>query len=87
MNKRINIKLFFYPILWVFINYLTSCNQSTANHVSLFAATGTMLPCNEVCDSILSKNNLNLDKNYAASGALARQIHAGAQADISDTIQ
>lgn len=58
-----------------------SCKKSDQN-IKLFAAAGTMLATNEVCDSFTDKNNIILEKNYAASGALARQIQSGAEADI-----
>ncbi|MFC2104395.1 molybdate ABC transporter substrate-binding protein [Bacteroidota bacterium] len=48
----------------------------------MFAAAGTMLPTNEICNYFLSENNIQAECNYAASGALARQIKAGADADI-----
>ena len=41
-----------------------------------------MLPTNEICDSFTSNYKYEIDKNFAASGALARQIKAGAEADI-----
>lgn len=50
--------------------------------MSIFAAAGTMLATNEVCDSFSIINDLEIQRNFAASGALARQIESGADADI-----
>jgi len=82
VKYRINIKHNFYLIIIPIIGFASSCNQNLKQDISLFAAAGTMLHCNEICDSIISHYNLNIEKNYAASGSLARQIQAGAQADI-----
>lgn len=48
----------------------------------MFAAAGTMLATNEVCDSFSMVNNIKIERNFAASGALARQIKSGAEADL-----
>ncbi|MCD4833675.1 MAG: molybdate ABC transporter substrate-binding protein [Bacteroidales bacterium] len=48
----------------------------------LFAAGGSILPTNEVCDSFTSIYKIETERNFAASGVLARQIKAGAEADI-----
>jgi len=82
VNFRINIKLLFYPIVILLIGFIIACKQEPKHEISLFAAAGTMLPCNEICDSAVNKYNVVTEKNYAASGAMARQIHAGARADI-----
>jgi len=41
-----------------------------------------MLPVNEVCKLFSSNNTAQIEKNYAASGALARQISSGAETNI-----
>jgi len=41
-----------------------------------------MLPVNEICNSFEINQNIKTERNFAASGALARQINAGAEADI-----
>ncbi len=61
---------------------MVACNQESIQKVQLFAATGTMLPSIEICDSIKTNLSIDLEKNFAASGDLARQIKAGAEADI-----
>ena len=61
---------------------MAACNQKTNSDVQLFAAVGTMLPTNEICDSFETEKNITIERNFAASGALARQIIAGAEADI-----
>jgi len=61
---------------------VAACNQKTKSDVQLFAAVGAMLPTNEICDSFETEKNITIERNFAASGALARQIIAGAEADI-----
>jgi len=82
MTSKINIKHFFYLIIILLIGFILACTKKSTQEVSLFAAAGTMLPCNEICDSILTPDKMQIEKNYSASGVLARQIHSGAQADI-----
>ncbi|OFX85407.1 MAG: molybdate ABC transporter substrate-binding protein [Bacteroidetes bacterium GWF2_33_16] len=50
--------------------------------VSIFAASGSIMPINEISDSFLTQYSIPIDKNFAASGTLARQIADGAKADI-----
>lgn len=59
-----------------------SCKNESNSRIKLFAAGGTMLPTNEICESFSSINNIEIEKNFAASGTLARQIKSGAEADI-----
>jgi len=69
------------------IGFLFSCKQANNNKngdstVKIFAAAGTMLPTNAICNEYEKQFNIKIDRNFAASGALARQIEAGADADI-----
>ena len=59
-----------------------SCKNESDSRIKLFAAGGTMLPTNETCESFSSINNIEIEKNFAASGTLARQIKSGAETDI-----
>ncbi|HAN19738.1 MAG: molybdate ABC transporter substrate-binding protein [Bacteroidetes bacterium GWC2_33_15] len=84
MKKIKNIFILF-PIILFFTGIISSCNQPQSDvksKISLFAATGTMLAVNEICDSFTPGNTVQIEKNYAASGNLARQIVNGANANI-----
>lgn len=59
-----------------------SCNENKNPKIHLFAATGTMQPSIEICESVNKNYFIDIEKNFAASGDLARQIMAGANADI-----
>jgi molybdate transport system substrate-binding protein len=74
-------KTIIFLFLIVLLGSQISCKKSEIT-VKLFAAAGTMLPVNEVCESYKENITYKIEKNYAASGALARQINAGAEADI-----
>ena len=76
------IQSFLLFLLFIIIGLLYSCQEESNNKIQLFAAGGTMLPTNEICDSFTSIYNIETEKNFAASGALARQFKAGAEADI-----
>ncbi len=90
MKIKIYIKAFLISFLIITIGILHSCKEKSQNNnteteqinIQLFAATGAMFPSNEICYSFETNNNIKVDKNFAASGALARQIKAGAEADI-----
>lgn len=41
-----------------------------------------MLPTNDICDSFMNSHTFKTEKNFAASGNLARQIGAGAETNI-----
>ncbi|MBI9053145.1 MAG: molybdate ABC transporter substrate-binding protein [Bacteroidales bacterium] len=68
--------------LFLLIGILFSCNKHQDQSIDVFAAAGTMLPVNDICNSFEINQNNNTNRNFAASGALARQINAGAEADI-----
>ncbi|MCK5028869.1 MAG: molybdate ABC transporter substrate-binding protein [Bacteroidales bacterium] len=88
ITKYINV--FLISFLLITIGTIYSCKEKSQNNnseteqinVQLFAATGAMVPSIEICYSFETNNNIKVDKNFAASGALARQIKAGAEADI-----
>ncbi|MBU8893538.1 MAG: molybdate ABC transporter substrate-binding protein [Bacteroidales bacterium] len=89
--KSINyIQTVLLSFLFLILGILFSCKETSNNKightkplsVQLFAATATVLPSNEICNSFESYNNIETERNFAASGALARQIKAGAEADI-----
>lgn len=82
MKTKQNIKPVLVIFLFIYVGILTGCNPKTNSDVKLFAAAGTMLPSAEICDSIKADRNIKVEKNFAASGDLARQIFAGADADI-----
>ena len=82
MNSKKYIKLVLFPILLFTIGILFSCKQKPDNRIQLFGATGSMLTANEICDSFTNNYSIKIESNFAASGHLARQIKAGAEADI-----
>jgi molybdate transport system substrate-binding protein len=90
MNFSKYITFFLLLFLFISIGILSSCkkykqkNNTNSKYVNiqLFAAAGTMLPSNEICNSFEIERNITIERNYAASGALARQIKAGAEADL-----
>ena len=86
MKSKNNFKIILLSFLFIIIGIQYSCsnqkNKSKQKNPQLYAAGGTMLPTNEICDSFTSNYKYEIDKNFAASGALARQIKAGAEADI-----
>lgn len=87
MKIKNYIKSILIFLLFILIGLQYSCREKSNNNnrpfrIQLFAAGGTMLPGNEICDSFISQNNIEIEKNFAASGTLARQIKAGAEADI-----
>lgn len=57
------------------------CQQQKA-HLTLFAASGTRLVIEQICAKATEANQQNIDRNYASSGTLARQIQNGAPCDI-----
>jgi len=88
ISKYINA--FLIILLLLSIATFNSCKEDSQKHnskteqtnIQLFAATGTMLPTNEICNSFETKKRITIERNFAASGALARQIKSGAEADI-----
>ncbi len=50
--------------------------------MQLFAASGTRTPVEALCDDYQRRIGIRIERNYASSGTLARQIAGGAQADI-----
>jgi molybdate transport system substrate-binding protein len=50
--------------------------------LQIFAAAGTRTPTEEICDRYEKETNRKVERNYASSGTLARQIAAGAPADV-----
>jgi len=82
LNTKTYIRIIQFSFLSIYIGIMTTCNQESNQKVQLFAAAGTMLPSTEICDSIHTNQNIEIEKNFAASGDLARQIKAGADADI-----
>lgn len=82
MNYKHYIKTILLSFLFIIIGILFSCKEKSKNNIQLFAATGSMLPTNDICDSFMKSCTLKTEKNFAASGNLARQIIAGAETDI-----
>jgi len=76
---KLSIILLFLPFVALI---LSSCENKATNNLKVFAATGAMLPVNEICNSFEESFQIKIDKNFSASGLLARQIIAGADADI-----
>lgn len=49
---------------------------------TIFAAAGMRQVTDEICDAFEIKENCKIQRNYASSGMLARQIENGAKADV-----
>ncbi len=83
MSLKLNYHIIILNIfLLSVIGLFFSCESQQDEKVKLFAAAGTMVPCNEICNVLGKNHQIQIEKNYAASGSLARQIKAGAEADI-----
>ncbi|MDA3952544.1 MAG: molybdate ABC transporter substrate-binding protein [Bacteroidales bacterium] len=82
MKSKNYIKSILLPFLFIIIGILFSCKEKSNNKVQLFVATGAMLPSIKICDSFTNNTTIQTEKNFAASGNLARQIRAGAESDI-----
>jgi molybdate transport system substrate-binding protein len=76
------IKLYL-SIIVLFI-FSMSCNNKARQNssIQLFAAAGTTLPSEEICDLFSQQNQIIVNRNFASSGTLARQIYNGAHSDI-----
>lgn len=64
-----------------------SCGKSNrdsaaSSTLQIFAAAGTRLATEALCDQFESQGDTKVSRNYASSGTLARQIVAGADADV-----
>lgn len=74
-----------YIIPIFFLLFMFSCsnqkNNSSAS-ISLYAAISTKLALDSIINNIYTNTNLEIKKNYASSGILARQIINGAKPDI-----
>ncbi len=60
---------------------MVACN-SNHNELYVFAAAGTRLVTDSVCNQFESSNHEVVQRNYASSGTLAKQIAAGAPCDV-----
>ena len=65
-----------------------SCDKSDATApaadpaVQIFAAAGTRLATEALCDQYEKEGHGKVSRNFASSGTLARQIASGAEADV-----
>jgi len=57
-------------------------NVYCENNIVLYAAAGLRLPLIEIIDLFEKETLIKVDVNFASSGVLARQIEAGAYADV-----
>jgi molybdate transport system substrate-binding protein len=80
-SAKMKFSIIFLSLLSIAV-FICSCSNKTTNNLKVYAAAGTMLPVNEICDSFEKSYHIKVDKNFAASGLLARQLNAGAEADI-----
>ena len=60
----------------------TKVDPSTSTTVQLFAAAGTRRATEALCDRYEAAGHAKVQRNFASSGTLARQIAAGASADV-----
>lgn len=72
-------KIFLFSL--IIVSLLFSCGNSITS-TKIYAAAGTMLPINEIINNFPYNKTSEIEKNFAASGSLARQIKSGAEADI-----
>ncbi len=66
-------------------SFIVSCineNKKNTSSLTIFAAAGTRLATVALCDSFCKGKEITIEKNFASSGTLARQIYNGAKADI-----
>ncbi|MBN2344029.1 MAG: molybdate ABC transporter substrate-binding protein, partial [Deltaproteobacteria bacterium] len=69
-----------------------SCGQQPTTHqhahetadqvIRIYAAAGTRPVTSDICDLFENLVQVNVERNFASSGTLARQISAGAEADL-----
>ena len=64
--------------------FIISCDadKNESKTCTIFAATGTRQVSEEICNLFEQNYNCFINRNYASSGILARQIDKGAMADI-----
>jgi molybdate transport system substrate-binding protein len=79
----------FYPLLIAQFLLLLACSgnkqkttEKPVTKIRIYAAAGTRLATEELCTIFEKKENVIIERNYASSGVLARQISNGAQGDI-----
>ncbi len=60
----------------------TGTKKSNTCRITIFAAAGTRKVTEDVCDFFEKKSLCRVERNYASSGTLARQIANGAVADV-----
>ena len=85
MKSRILILI----LITLFLMFL-SCFKKNSNGTSevenititIYAAAGTRIVTDEICDLFEKKYNYIVKRNYASSGTLARQIANGAESDV-----
>lgn len=79
-TKRISFSIIFICI--ILITGCTAKDKELNTTVTVFSASATMIPVTEIADSFSSAYSIRVEKNFAASGILARQIFNGAKADL-----
>ncbi|TLX74129.1 molybdate ABC transporter substrate-binding protein [Labilibacter sediminis] len=86
VNLRTIIKVTLHPVcMGVTLSLLlicSSCKNQQSNAVKIYAAAGFRIPAEILCNRFEKEKNITIQRNYASSGTLARQISAGAEADI-----
>lgn len=80
-SAKLKLSIIFLFLLSIAV-LICSCSNKTTDDLKVFAATGAMLPVKEICDSFEKSYHIKVDENFAASGLLARQLNAGAEADV-----
>ena len=63
-------------------NEAISKSAAPLKTIQLFAAAGTRAPSEEISDRFEKETGVKVERNYASSGTLARQIADGASADV-----
>ncbi len=65
------------------VSCFVSCStKENKNTLRIYAASGTRVPCETICTQYELNQGLTVDRNYASSGILAKQIENGADADL-----
>lgn len=82
-NHKMLVLMLFLTIslLWGACNPSNRDNEASSP-LQIFAAAGTRLATESLCDHFEKQRGGKVSRNYASSGTLARQIVAGADADI-----
>jgi molybdate transport system substrate-binding protein len=69
-------------IILLFVSCNNSKKEIKTDEITIFTAAGANAPVNELCDIFTKEFGILVNRNFASSGTLARQIASGASADV-----